>query len=353
MTGTQKTGETPVLERTSTVRVPVGGRAWFVPRRTLGLAVGCVVAMLGLGFVGLSYGTSWATPGEVFGALTGLEPSVVIAEWRAPRVVAGILFGAALGVAGAIFQNLTRNPMGSPDIIGLDAGAYTGALLVMTVFAGASVTVTFGAVAGGLVTAALVYSLSRSNGLSGMRLVVIGIAVNAMVTALNNWLVLRAELEVAMAAVGWNSGSLNGIDWEDLVVPVAVIAVLLTVIGLRASALQQSALGDAIAVSTGVPLERQRLLMVLVGVGCTATVTAVAGPVMFVALAAPQIGRRLAKAPGVPLLPAALTGAVLLQLADLVAQMLLAPVSLPVGVVTTAIGGGYLIWLLAQEVRRR
>ncbi|MBB3052894.1 iron complex transport system permease protein [Prauserella isguenensis] len=342
-----------MAEQTSTVRVPVGGRAWFVQRRIIGLVVGCVVAMLGLGFVGLSYGTSWATPGEVFGALTGLEPSVVIAEWRAPRVVAGILFGAALGVAGAIFQNLTRNPMGSPDIIGLDAGAYTGALLVMTVFAGASVTVAFGAVAGGLVTAALVYSLSRSNGLSGMRLVVIGIAVNAMVTALNNWLVLRAELEVAMAAVGWNSGSLNGIDWEDLVVPFTVIAVLLTVIGLRASALQQSALGDSIAVSTGVPLERQRLLMVLVGVGCTATVTAVAGPVMFVALAAPQIGRRLAKAPGVPLLPAALTGAVLLQFADLVAQMLLAPVSLPVGVVTTAIGGGYLIWLLAQEVRRR
>ncbi|MCR3722678.1 iron complex transport system permease protein [Prauserella flava] len=350
---TRQTPEAPLLRRTSTVRVPVRGRAWFVERRTIGLVVGCVVAMLGLGFVGLSYGTSWATPGEVFGALTGLEPSVVIAEWRAPRVVAGILFGAALGVAGAIFQNLTRNPMGSPDIIGLDAGAYTGTLLVMTVFAGTSVTVAFGAVAGGLVTAALVYSLSRSNGLSGMRLVVIGIAVNAMVTALNNWLVLRAELEVAMAAVGWNSGSLNGIDWEDLIVPLAVIAVLLVVIGLRASALQQSALGDSIAVSTGVPLERQRLLMVLVGVGCTATVTAVAGPVMFVALAAPQIGRRLARAPGIPLLPAALTGAVLLQLADIIAQMLLAPVSLPVGVVTTAIGGGYLIWLLAQEVRRR
>lgn len=186
-----------------------------------------------------------------------------------------------------------------------------------------------------------------------MRLVVIGIAVNAMVTALNNWLVLRAELEVAMAAVGWNSGSLNGIDWDDLILPFSVIAVLLALASLRAQALHQSALGDAVAVATGVGLERQRLLMVFIGVGCTATVTSVAGPVAFIALAAPQIGRRLARAPGVPLLPAALCGAVLLQLADLIAQMLLAPVSLPVGVVTTAIGGCYLIWLLAQEVRRR
>ncbi|KMS80895.1 iron ABC transporter permease [Streptomyces regensis] len=322
-------------------------------RRTLGVVVGCAVAMLVLGFVGLSFGSSWSTPGEVLGALTGTQPSVVIVEWRGPRVVAAILFGAALGVAGAIFQNLTRNPMGSPDIIGLDAGAYTGALLVMTVFTGATTTVAFGSVVGGLLTAALVYALSRSGGLSGMRLVVIGIAVNAMVTALNNWLVLRAELEVAMAAVGWNSGSLNGIDWDDLILPFSVIAVLLALASLRAQALHQSALGDAVAVATGVGLERQRLLMVFIGVGCTATVTSVAGPVAFIALAAPQIGRRLARAPGVPLLPAALCGAVLLQLADLIAQMLLAPVSLPVGVVTTAIGGCYLIWLLAQEVRRR
>ncbi|OLT44728.1 iron ABC transporter permease [Saccharomonospora sp. CUA-673] len=322
-------------------------------RRTLGLIIGAGAAMLVLAYIGLSFGSSWSTPGEVFGALTGTQPSVVIAEWRGPRVVAAILFGAALGVAGAIFQNLTRNPMGSPDIIGLDAGAYTGALLVMTVFAGAGATVAFGSVVGGLITAVVVYVLSRSNGLSGMRLVVIGIAVNAMVTALNNWLILRAELEVAMAAVGWNSGSLNGIDWEDLVMPAAIIGVLLLGIALRAHAMHQSALGDSVAISTGVGLERQRLLMVFIGVGCTATVTSVAGPVVFVALAAPQIGRRLARAPGIPLLPAALCGAVLLQVADLIAQMLLAPVSLPVGVVTTAIGGCYLIWLLAQEVRRR
>lgn len=331
----------------------VRGRAWFVERRTLVLVGVLAVVMAGLGFVGLCYGSTWSTPAEVLAALTGTgDSTVVILEWRLSRVTAAIVFGAALGVAGAIFQTLTRNPMGSPDVIGLDAGAYTGTLFALTVLTGASVQLALSSVVGGLVAAAVVYMLSRSNGLSGMRLVVIGIAVNAMVTALNNWIVLRAELEVAIAAIGWNSGSLNGIDWEDLSIPFTVIAVLLAVMASRAQAMHQSALGDAVAVSTGVGLERQRLLMVLIGVGCTATVTAVTGPIAFIALAAPQIGRRLARAPGIPLLPAALTGAVLLQGADLIAQMLLAPVSLPVGVVTTAIGGCYLIWLLAQEVRR-
>ncbi|MHC0429133.1 FecCD family ABC transporter permease [Streptomyces sp. O3] len=321
-------------------------------RRTVVLTAVLVALLLGLGLLGLCYGASWSTPGEVLAVLTGAEHSVVILDWRLPRVLAGLVFGAALGVAGALFQNLTRNPMGSPDVIGLDAGAYTGALVALTVLSGTSAQLAVGSVAGGLLVATAIYLLSFDRGFSGLRLVVIGIAVNAMVTAVNSWIVLRAELEVAIAAVGWSAGSLNGVGWADLWIPFTVIAVLLTLMATRAHAMHQASLGDAIAVATGVGLDRLRLLMVLVGVGCTATVTAVAGPIAFIALAAPQIGRRLAGAAGVPLLPAALTGAVLLQGADLLAQMLLAPVALPVGVVSTAIGGCYLIWLLTKEVRR-
>ncbi|MFF3500902.1 FecCD family ABC transporter permease [Streptomyces sp. NPDC003247] len=308
--------------------------------------------MLGLGLLGLCYGASWASPGEVLAVLTGSERSVVILEWRLPRVAAGLVFGAALGVAGALFQNLTRNPLGSPDVIGLDAGAYTGALIAITVLSGTPAQLAGASVAGGLLVSAVVYLLSSDRGFSGLRLVVIGIAVNAMVTALNSWIVLRADLEVAIAAVGWSAGSLNGVDWADLWLPFWVIGVLLALTAVRSRAVHQTALGDALAVTTGVALGRLRLLMVLVGVGCTATVTAVAGPIAFIALAAPQIGRRLAGAAGIPLLPAALTGAVLLQGADLLAQALLAPVALPVGVVSTAIGGCYLIWLLTKEVGR-
>ncbi|GAA1964202.1 FecCD family ABC transporter permease [Amycolatopsis minnesotensis] len=328
------------------------GRSIRVERRTLVLVVSLLVLILGLGLLGLCFGATWMNPGEVLQALAGFGDSVVVVtEWRLPRVLAGIVFGAALGVAGAIFQNITRNPMGSPDVMGLDAGAYTGALIALTVFGGTPGELALSSVLGGLVVAAVIYLLSARGGLSGLRLVVIGIAVNAMVTALNSWIVLRADLEVAIAAVGWSAGSLNGVGWPKVVLPFAIIAVLLLVMATRSHAMHQAALGDALAVTSGVGVGRLRLVMVLVGVGCTATVTAVAGPIVFIALAAPQIGRRLAKAPGVPLLPAALTGAVLLLGADLIAQMLLAPVSLPVGVVSAAIGGVYLIWLLTKEVR--
>lgn len=335
------------------VEVRVGSKALRVELRTAVVAAILVVLSAALGLLGLCLGDSWIAPTEIVAALSGTgDSSIVVVQWRSARVMAAVVFGLALGVAGAIFQNLTRNPMGSPDVIGLDAGAYTGTLLTLTLLAGSSAQLALSSVVGGLITAALVYALAYRGGLSGLRLVVIGIAINAMVTALNSWIVLRAELEVAIAAVGWSSGSLNGIDWADLAVPFTVLAVLLTIIAVRGQAMHQASLGDAVAVTTGVDLNRLRLLLVLIGVGCTATVTAVAGPIAFIALAAPQIGRRLAKAPGVPLLPAALTGAVLLQAADLMAQTLLAPVSLPVGVVSTAIGGSYLMWLLAQEVRR-
>ncbi|MFI6025754.1 FecCD family ABC transporter permease [Amycolatopsis magusensis] len=331
------------------------GRVSFrVDRRILVLSAVMLLLIAGLGLLGLCYGANWASPAKVFEALSGARggANVVIRDWRLPRVLAAVVFGAALGVAGAIFQNITRNPLGSPDVIGLDAGAYTGALVAITVLSGSPGQLAISSVIGGVVTAAAVYLLSLGGGLSGLRLVVIGIAVNAMLTAFNSWIVLRAELEVAIAAVGWNAGSLNGVGWDDLRLPFAIILVLLVVLALRAQSLHQASLGSSMAVTTGVGLERLRLQLVLIGVGCTATVTAVAGPIAFIALAAPQIGRRLARAPGVPLLPAALTGAVLLLAADLLAQVLLAPVALPVGVISTAIGGCYLIWLLTKEVRR-
>ncbi|REE99909.1 FecCD family ABC transporter permease [Thermomonospora umbrina] len=330
-----------------------GRRSLAVERRTVTLSTVLVLMMLGLALVGLCHGPSWATPGEALAALVGTgDLEVVVRDWRLPRVLAASAFGAALGVAGAIFQNVTRNPMGSPDVMGLDAGAYTGALIALTLWSGTAGQLALTSVLGGLLVAAAISLLSMDGGLSGLRLVVVGIAVNAIVGAVNSWIVLRAQLDVAIAAVGWNAGSLNGVDWTDLPIPFTVVAGALLLMATLSHAMHQAALGDAVAVTTGVGLDRLRLLMVLLGVACTATVTAVAGPIPFIALAAPQIGRRLARAPGVPLLPAALIGAVLFQGADLAAQMLLAPVSLPVGVVTTAIGGCYLIWLLAQEVRR-
>ncbi|MGP4111128.1 FecCD family ABC transporter permease [Streptomyces sp. 4N509B] len=324
-----------------------------VERRGAVATLALLALALVLAVAGLCRGQDWDSPVEVLTALAGQGDAVlVVREWRMPRVAAALVFGAALGLAGAVFQNLTRNPLGSPDVIGLDAGSYTGALVALTLLSGTPAQLALSSTAGGLLTAAVVYVLALDSGLNGLRLVVIGIGVNAVLTALNSWIVLRSELDVAIAATSWHAGSLNGLGWDDVRLSFLSIAALALLLAVCSQATRQAALGDELAVTTGVRLPRLRLLSVMAGVGCTAAVTAVAGPVIFVALAAPQIGRRLAGASGVPLLPAALTGAVLLLAADLVAQTVLAPVVLPVGVVTTALGGCYLLWLLYKEVTR-
>ena len=315
---------------------------------------GLALASLVVGLVALANGPTWTPWDQTLAGLFGRgDKAFVITRWRLPQVCAALVFGAALGLSGAVFQNLTRNPLGSPDVIGLEASAFTGALVVLVFLAGTSAQLAVGSVVAGLVAATVIYLLSRRQGFSGLRLVVIGIAVNAMVQAANQYLVLRADLDVAIAATSWSAGSLNGTDWDDVVVPFAVVGVLALGLAVSSRTMHQAALGDDLAVTTGVRLGPHRVLMVVLGVGCTAAVTAAAGPISFVALAAPQIGRRIAGAAGVPLLPAALTGAFVLVVSDLAAQTLTKPVPLPVGVVTTAVGGGYLIWLLLREVRRR
>lgn len=323
-------------------------------RRFVLTCLGLAVASLLVGCAALANGPTWTPPDETLAGLFGHgDKAFVITQWRLPQVCAGLVFGAALGLSGAVFQNLTRNPLGSPDVIGLEASAFTGALVVLIFFAGTSGQLAIGSVVAGLAAATVIYLLSRRNGFSGLRLVVIGIAVNAMVQAANQYLVLRADLDVAIAATAWSAGSLNGTDWSDVAVPFAVVGAMTLALAASSRTMHQAALGDDLAVTTGVRLGPHRMLMVALGVGCTAAVTAAAGPISFVALAAPQIGRRITGSAGVPLLPAALTGALILVVSDLLAQTLTKPVPLPVGVVTTAVGGGYLIWLLAREVRKR
>ncbi|TDE19597.1 iron chelate uptake ABC transporter family permease subunit [Actinomadura sp. 6K520] len=337
----------------STLVLRAGRVSARIERRTATSSLVLVLLALVLAFVALCRGDTWDPPGEILAALAGRGDSVlVVQEWRMPRVAAALVFGAALGAAGSIFQNVTRNALGSPDVIGLDAGAYTGVLVAITVFGGTAGGLAAGSLTGGLAAAAVVYVLSLKSGLSGLRLVVIGIAVNAMLTAVNSWIILRAELDVAIAATGWNAGSLNGLDWNEVRLPFLIIAVLALLSATQSRSMGQAALGDDVAATSGVALNRYRLMVILAGVGLTATVTSVSGPIVFVALAAPQIGRRVAGAAGTPALPAALTGALLLLAADLAAQTVLAPVQLPVGVVTTVLGGGYLTWLLIMEMRR-
>lgn len=277
---------------------------------------------------------------------------VVVLEWRMPRVLAAVVFGAALGASGAIFQSLTRNPLASPDVIGFSTGAYTGALVVIILIGGGYLHLAAGALTGGVATAAAVYLLAWRRGVQGFRLIIVGIGMSAMLASFNTWLILTADLDVAMSASAWGAGSLNATTWQQFSLGAVLISVIfLLLVGLAPSQ-RQLEMGDDAARATGVRGERARLSLVVLGVALTATVTAAAGPIAFVALAAPQIARRLVRTPGVSLVPATVTGALGLAAADYTAHHLL-PQSVPVGVVTVVLGGAYLVWLLIREMRRR
>jgi iron complex transport system permease protein len=255
-------------------------------------------------------------------------------------------------MSGGIFQSMTRNPLGSPDIIGFNTGAYTGALIVMLAVGGGYLGIAAGALVGGILTALAVYLLAYRRGSQGFRLIIVGIGISAMLAALNHWLILQAELEAALAAAVWGAGSLNGITWEQAA-PAAVVVVVVGVATLAvARRMQLLEMGDDAARALGVRAEPTRLLLLILGVALTAAVTAVAGPIAFVALAAPQLARRLTRSAGITLVPSAVMGAFLLVASDLAAQRLFAPIQLPVGVVTVCIGGIYLVWLLAREARK-
>lgn len=314
-----------------------------------------VAIAIAVALVTLTSGEFQIAVPEVVGALFGQATAkvhMVVVEWRLPRTSLALIMGAALGISGAIFQSLTRNPLGSPDVIGFDSGAYAGALIVIIVLKGTFYAVAGGALLGGIVTALVVYLLAWRGGVQGFRLIIVGIGISAMLNSFNTYLLIRADLEVAMAAAIWGVGSLNGMTLERLAQVCAVLAVLVPAAFFISRPMRQLEMGDDAARSLGVNAEWTRLAMTIVGVALTATVTAAAGPIAFVALAVPQIAMRLTKSAGVALLPSAATGALLLGVADYLAQRAFAPTQLPVGIVTICIGGLYFAWLLMREARR-
>lgn len=303
----------------------------------------------------LSIGDTVIPPLRVVEALFETDGGVrmVVIDWRMPRALAAIVFGAALALSGTIFQTITRNPLGSPDVIGLTTGAYTGALVVMTTGGGSGLSVAIGAILGGFATAALVAALVAGRGALGYRIVIVGIGVSAVLAALNAWMLLRARLEVAISAAIWGAGSLNGVGWAQAALPVLVVLALIVVLGCARRGLWLIELGDDIGTSLGGRMSLSKAGLVAIAVGLTGVVTAVVGPIAFVALAAPHLARLIVKNGGAHLVATAMIGATLLALADIVGQNAIPKHALPVGVVTLVLGGVYLIFLVVRTARRR
>jgi iron complex transport system permease protein len=335
----------------SVIRTP-GGRSLRFRPRALAVGLGCALLVLAMGVPALGGGDYPMSPTDVLRTLTGRgtpAEDFIIGQLRLPRLVTAGCVGAALALSGAVFQSLVRNPLGSPDVLGLTQGAATGALLVVVV-GGGSLALASAAVTGGLATGLLIHLIAWRNGVHGHRLILVGIGVAAILTGVNGYLLTRAPLMDAARAVLWLTGSLDGRGWTHAVPLLATLAVLVPAVLLGCGpALRMIEMGDDPAASLGVPVGRVRLILLGAAVLLVSLAAAAAGPVSFVALTAPHLARRLTRAPGPNLLPSMGVGAVLLVGADWVAQRAFTGHQLPVGVLTGALGGAYLVWLLTTE----
>lgn len=344
------TGRTAI--RVGPLSAVVRPRQVLVPVATLAVLV--LVSAVGLGRGDFPIGVA-----DVLRTLVGAGEQAnefVVLDLRAPRILAGLLVGVALGLSGALFQTFARNPLASPDVLGITWGASVGAVAAIVLGGGATglatrLGVPAAALAGALLAGGLLLALTWRAGIDGQRLVLVGIALWAVGSALTDWLLTRADIQDATSAYVWITGSLNARTW-DHVVPLAVALTVLVPLALATSrSLAVLQFGDDTARGLGLGLGRAQAAVVLVAVALVAVAVATAGPIAFVALVVPQIAVRLTGGSRPPLLASALLGAVLVVGTDLATRTVL-PQALPVGILTAAIGAPYLLWLLVRGRRR-
>ncbi|OIH92773.1 iron chelate uptake ABC transporter family permease subunit [Curtobacterium sp. MCBA15_001] len=321
------------------------------PRRELVVLGSVLVVLVALVLVGLGVGEIPLAPGQVVAALVGHGDTVsdfVIGQLRGPRTLAALLVGASLGVAGAIVQSVVRNPIASPDVIGVTAGASTSGLTAIVLFGASGAALFTTVVVGALVVAAVIGALAWRRGITGNRVVLVGIGVAAMALSVTGWLLTSGSVQQAGTALLWLSGSLNAVD-SGVVALLGIAFVVLMVAALvQSPRLTVLTLGDDVASALGLRPDRAKVLLLVTAVCLTAAAVATAGPVAFVALMAAPIARRLVGGGRVALGPAAAIGAAITLSSDLVAQFAIPGTALPVGVVTGVVGAPYLLWLLAR-----
>ncbi|RKS07224.1 iron complex transport system permease protein [Nocardiopsis sp. Huas11] len=323
-------------------------------RREAVVTLVLVLLLLGAALVGVSVGQASVSLPELVDLLTGRADQVtrfVLIELRLPRLLTAVVTGACLGLSGALLQTIVRNPLASPDIVGITHSASAAGVLGV-VYLGLSGLALAGFVSlGALAAATAIYLLAWRQGVAGYRLLLIGIGVAALSTSVTSWVLTQSDVRDARVALTWITGSLARSDWPTLNPLLGCFAVLVVALVLLGGRLRSLELGDDSATSLGVPAERSRLWLLLTSVALAASAVAVAGPVAFVALVSAPIARRTVGAGRLALLPAALIGAIIMLASDLLAQFTIPGIILPVGVVTGIVGAPYLLWLLMRTNR--
>jgi len=311
----------------------------------------CSIAVIALNTGRNSFGLE-----RVFATLFNSQVSgfanTIIWDVRLPRVITAIFVGVALGVSGAIFQSISRNPLGSPDIIGFTSGSASGAIFYLIFIGETSFGIAISAIVGGVLTAIMVYFLSFKRGsISRYRLILIGIGVGSTLTALNGLMLVKGNLNSAMVANIWLTGSLNARQWENILPLVVGVFILIPLIYVSSYKLTLIEMGDELAQQLGVNVQRTRLILTFYAVLLASLATAAAGPIAFIALAAPQLASRIIRSQGVPIIGSSLMGAILLLVSDLLSQTLPFDMTLPIGLITAFVGGLYLLWIVTRVVK--
>ncbi len=330
------------------------GRARRRRGRRRAFVTGSLAAALVLVFlITLSVGNTFYPPGDVLRVVLGEEvpgASFTVGTLRLPRAITGVLAGIAFGIAGVTFQTMLRNALASPDVIGITSGSSAAAVFAITVLGAGGAGVSVLAVVAGLGAAVAIYLLAYRNGLSGARLILIGIGVGAMLDSVVSYLLLKSSAFEVQAALRWLTGSLGSVFWEGIPPLAFSMLVLLPAIVLLTRRLTALQLGDESATALGVRVDRTRLLLIVVAVALAGVATATTGPIAFVAFLSGPIAARLVGGGHSLVLPAGLVGGLLVLTADLLGQFAF-DTSFPVGVVTGAIGAPYLLYLLIRSNR--
>ena len=334
--------------------IVVGRRSVLITPRHVIVGLILLALSLAVAVASLRLGKFPVTAQEVIDALQGQGRKivqVVVVKWKLPRIVLGLVAGLALGVAGALFQTITRNPLGSPDLIGFSTGAQTGILVSVLLLPGSMLSTSLASFIGGAGVGAVTYLVSLRGGFTGLRFILVGIAISSMLVSVNRWLLVRVDDDEGLGALKAITGTLGAARWPVVAPTCLAIGVTVALILLASRHLQVLSLGEQVATILGSPTRRASAVLILLGTVLVAVVTMAAGPIGFVALVAPHLARLLTGSPQSPLLVSGLTGSLLMVGADLLSQLVLE--SMPVSVVTNAVGGLYLMVALTVAARGR
>ncbi|MER6175461.1 iron chelate uptake ABC transporter family permease subunit [Streptosporangium sp. NPDC001681] len=342
----------PAAPRPSVVEAVARGRRRSASRRRIVVLTLAVLVVAGFAMT-LMFGQTFYPPRDVINVILGEQvpgASFTVGRLRLPRTVLAVVAGFSFGLAGVTFQTMLRNPLASPDIIGISWGASAAAAIAIVSLSLGGTQVSFLAIVSALAVALLIYILAFRDGVVGTRLILIGIGISAMLESITSYVLSQAAEWDLQEATRWLTGSLNGVTWEQALPTLVALVVLTPALLSLSRDLSMMQLGEDTASALGVRVERTRVMVIVTAVGLIAFATAAAGPIAFVAFLSGPIAARLLGPGGSLLVPAGLVGALLVLVADFAGQFAF-DVRYPVGVVTGVLGAPYLVYLIVRTHR--